>query len=137
MHLEEPKLQTMLVTIGAFRHPKHRTSKPYDSSLLRRGSAGYPNKKAKKNIYIYIEIARDLFSLPIMLRALSCFFFSFSPAFLRHNDGGDGNENGIKAIGLFVTARLQRESASFHVLSRTGTQDNNFLFLFLNFDTVL
>ena len=24
-----------------------------------------------------------------------------------------------------------------HVLSRTGTQDRNFLFLFLNFDTVL
>ena len=24
-----------------------------------------------------------------------------------------------------------------HVLSRTGTQDSNFLFLFLNFDTVL
>ena len=85
VHLEEPKLQTMLVTIGAFRHPKHRTSKPYDSSLLRRGSAGYPNKKAKKKKYIYIEIARDLFSLPIMLRALSCFFFSFSPAFPRHN----------------------------------------------------
>ena len=28
-------------------------------------------------------------------------------------------------------------NAYFHVLSRTGTQDNNFLFLFLNFDTVL
>ena len=25
----------------------------------------------------------------------------------------------------------------FHVLSRTGTKDNNFLFLFLNFDAVL
>ena len=37
---------------------------------------------------------------------------------------------------LTVVALLQRESAYFHVLSRTGTQDNNFLFLFPNFDTV-
>ena len=37
---------------------------------------------------------------------------------------------------LAVVALLQRESAYFHVLSRTGTQDNNFLFLFLNFDRV-
>ena len=37
---------------------------------------------------------------------------------------------------LAVIARLQRESAQFHVLSRTGAQDNNFPFLFLNFDTV-
>ena len=62
------------------------------------------------------------------------------------NDDGDGNENGKKAIGLdwqnnnfarasrffvhffAVVARLQRESAWIHVLSRTGTQDNNFLF---------
>ena len=36
-----------------------------------------------------------------------------------------------------VVARLQRESALFHFLSRTGTQDNDFVFLFLNFDTVL
>ena len=71
------------------------------------------------------------------------------------NDDGDGKENGKKAIGvdwqnnnvaralrLFVhffavTARLQSESAKIHVLSRTGTQANPFLFLFLNFDTVL
>ena len=71
------------------------------------------------------------------------------------NDNGDGNENSKKAIGLIsknnnfarasrfyvhfsaVIARLQRESAKFHVLSRTGTQENNFLFLLLNFDTVL
>ena len=73
------------------------------------------------------------------------------------NDDGDSNENGKKkkAIGLdwqnngfarawrffvhfvAVVARLQRESASFHVVSRTaGTQDNEFIFLFLNFDTV-
>ena len=62
------------------------------------------------------------------------------------NDDADGNENGKKAIGLIsktttfhvyhaffvhffaVIARLQRESAWIHVLSRTGTQDNNFLF---------
>ena len=36
-----------------------------------------------------------------------------------------------------VVARPQRESAQFHVFSRTGTKDNNFPFLFLNFDTVL
>ena len=36
-----------------------------------------------------------------------------------------------------VIARLQRARAKFHVLSRTGTQENNFLFLLLNFDTVL
>ena len=40
------------------------------------------------------------------------------------NDDADGKENGKKAI----IARLQRESAWIHVLSRTGTQDNNFLF---------
>ena len=62
------------------------------------------------------------------------------------NDDADGNENGKKAKGLIsktttlhvhhaffvhffaVVARLQRESAWIHVLSRTGTQDNNFLF---------
>ena len=71
------------------------------------------------------------------------------------NDDGDSNENGKKAIGLdkqnnnfapasrfFVhfsaaVARLQRETTQFHVLSRTKTEDNNFLFLFLNFDAVL
>ena len=35
-----------------------------------------------------------------------------------------------------VVARLQREAAEFHVLSRTRTKDN-FLFLFLNFDAGL
>ena len=71
------------------------------------------------------------------------------------NDDGDGDESCKKAIGLdkqnnnfgsslrffvhflAVVARLQRVIAEFHVLSRTGTQDNNFRFLFLNFDTVL
>ena len=36
-----------------------------------------------------------------------------------------------------VVARLQRETSKFHVLSRTGTPDNNFLFLFLSLSTVL
>ena len=66
---------------------------------------------------------------------------------LSNDDGdgdGDGNENGKKAVGLdwqnnnfarvsrffvyflAVVARLLSESASFHVLSRTGTQNNNF-----------
>ena len=72
-----------------------------------------------------------------------------------HNNDGDGNENDKKAIGLdkqsnnfarashffvhfsAVAARLQRETDKFHVLSRMGTKDNNFLFLFLNFDAVL
>ena len=35
-----------------------------------------------------------------------------------------------------VVARLHRESALFHFLSRTGTQDIDFLPLFLNFNTV-
>ena len=70
------------------------------------------------------------------------------------NDDGSRNENGKKAIGLdwqnnnsarvsrffvhflAVVARLRRKSAYFHVLSRTCTQDNDFLFLFLNLDTV-
>ena len=69
------------------------------------------------------------------------------------NDDGDGNEDGKKAIGsdwqtttlhvhhalhffVVAAARLQRESALFHVRSRTRTQDNDFPFLFLNFDTV-
>ena len=69
------------------------------------------------------------------------------------NDDGDVNKNGKKAIGLdwqnnnfacasrlFVhffafTAQLRLENAYFHDLSRTGTQDNLFPFLFLNFDT--
>ena len=69
-------------------------------------------------------------------------------------DDGNGNENGKKAIGLdwqnknsarvsrfFVhslafVAPLRRKSAYFHLLSRTCTQENYFLFLFLNFDTV-
>ena len=38
---------------------------------------------------------------------------------------------------LAVVARLRHESNKFHVLSRTGKQHNNSLFLSLNFDTVL
>ena len=57
----------MLVTIGA-QLPNHTTPlSPAETP------AGYPNKKAKKKKKK--EIARDLFSLPIMLRALSRFFF--------------------------------------------------------------
>ena len=66
------------------------------------------------------------------------------------NDDGDGRENVKKPIGLCflcmcnalffvhffaVTSRLRRENAQFDGLWRTWTQDN-FLFLFLNFDTV-
>ena len=65
------------------------------------------------------------------------------------NDDDDRDKNGTKAIGLdkqnnnffvhlsAVVARLQLETGYFHVLSRTGTKDNNFLFLFLNFDAIL
>ena len=35
-----------------------------------------------------------------------------------------------------VTALLRRENAYFHVLWRTWTQDHDFLFLLLNFDTI-
>ena len=60
------------------------------------------------------------------------------------NDDGDGNENGKKAIGLdfqnkyFARDDFARASrAYFQVLWRTWTQDNDNLFLFLNFNTVL
>ena len=50
------------------------------------------------------------------------------------------NNNFALTSGFFVhffvvVARRPRETASFHVLSRTGTQDKNFLVLFLNFAT--
>jgi len=68
------------------------------------------------------------------------------------NEDGDDNENGNKPIGLdWQNNNLARGShflvhsfadydakmlIKFHVLSRTGTQNNtNFPFLFLNFDT--
>ena len=68
------------------------------------------------------------------------------------NDDGDVFENGKKATGLdrqnnnfarasrffvhffAVIARLRRENAYFHVLWRTRTQHNDFLFIFLTFD---
>ena len=74
------------------------------------------------------------------------------------NDDGDGNENGKKAIGLdwqnnnFVRASLflYISLPSLHDYNvkmpkftppppkaKAGTQDSHFLFLFLNFDTVL
>ena len=51
------------------------------------------------------------------------------------------NNNFARESRLFVyffavVARLQRETSYFHVSWRTWTQDNNFLFLFLNFDTL-
>ena len=66
----------MLVTIGASWHPRRPTSKPFDASLHRRGSTGYLNKKAKKKKKN--RNRADLFSLAIMLRALSCSFFLLS-----------------------------------------------------------
>ena len=78
----------------------------------------------------------------------------YSIGSLSKNDSDD-NENIKIAIGLdwqnnnfartsrffvhfyAVVARLQRETAFFPILSRTCTQDNNYLFLYLNFDTVL
>ena len=71
------------------------------------------------------------------------------------NDDGDGNENGKKAIGLHKQnnnfARASRffvhpsavvddyneKLPNFAFCRRTGTKDNVFLFLFLNFDAVL
>ena len=67
------------------------------------------------------------------------------------NDDGNGTKNGNKLICLdwqnnnfahasrffvhffAIIAQLQHEK----VFSRTGTQNNNFLFLFLNLDTIL
>ena len=69
-----------------------------------------------------------------------------------NNSDGDVDKNGKKEIGLVwqnnnfecashffvhffaVTAQLLRENAQFHNLSGMRTQDNNFPFLFLNFD---
>ena len=68
---------------------------------------------------------------------------------------GDSNKNGKRTISLdkqnndfarasrsfvnfsAVVARLQCETAKFHVLSRTGTKGSNFLFLFQNFYTAV
>ena len=52
------------------------------------------------------------------------------------------NNNIARASRFFVhffaaTARLRRESAYFHVLWRAKKQDNDFLFLFLNFDAII
>ena len=61
------------------------------------------------------------------------------------NDDNDGNENGknfarasrFSVHFVAVVALLQSESAYFQIFSRTGTQNNKFLFLFLNFETIL
>ena len=66
---------------------------------------------------------------------------------LNNDDGEKGkiaigldwqNNNSARASCFFVhfftvTARLRRNNAYFHVLWRTWTQDNEFIFLFLNF----
>ena len=65
-------------------------------------------------------------------------------------DDGGGNENDKKATGLvqqhnsfarrsrLLSRRCKMEVPNFtFFFLRTGTQDNNFPFLFLNFDTVL
>ena len=56
---------------------------------------------------------------------------------LRPQKSNRFNNNIAHASRFFVhffaaTARLRRETAQFHVLWRTKTEDNNFLFLFLN-----
>ena len=61
------------------------------------------------------------------------------------NDDNDGNENGknfarasrFSVHFVAVVALLQSGSANFYIFSRTGTQNNKFLFLFLNFETIL
>ena len=52
------------------------------------------------------------------------------------------NNNFARAPRFFVhffavTARLRRGTPGFHVFWRTWTQDDDFVFVFLNFDTVL
>ena len=66
---------------------------------------------------------------------------------LNRDDDGDGNENGKKAIGLDWQnnnfARASRFFVHFFFAYAAGLQresaygDKDFLFLFLNFDTVL
>ena len=67
------------------------------------------------------------------------------------NDDDDGNENGKKAIGLISKTRTLHVHHAFLYISLPSlhyynkvpnftfcrTHDNNFLFLFLNSDTVL
>ena len=84
----------------------------------------------------------------------------FSLRSLCNDDGDgdcDGNENGTKSDRFRLTIKkttllvhhaflyisqpslhdYNLKVSPFHVLLRTGTQDNNFLFLFLDFDTVV
>ena len=109
----------------------------------------------KENEALFLSVS-SMIGFTAAASAFFCFFISTFTELIGSlsNDDGDGNENGEKAIGLdwqknnysrasrffvhffAVVARLRRENPYFHVLSRTGTQDNNFLFLFLNFDTV-
>ena len=82
-----------------------------------------------------------IFLADVLLSSLS----SVHDLTVRSLSNGDSNENGEKALGLdwqnnhfarasrfsvhflAIVARLPREYAYFHVSSRTGTQDNNFL----------
>ena len=82
----------------------------------------------------------------IALNYLNVYGLSSTASVILGSLSNDGNENSNKPIGLdwqnnnfarasrvfvhllAVVARLQRESAWIHVLSRTGIQDNNFLF---------
>ena len=64
-----------------------------------------------------------------------------SPRTAKKTIGLDWQNNNFPRASLFsvhffaVAARVQRENALFQALSRTWTQDNDFLFLFLKFDT--
>ena len=82
----------------------------------------------------------------IALNYLNVYGLSSTASVILGSLSNDGNENSNKPIGLdwqnnnfarasrvfvhllAVVARLQRESAWIHVLSRTGIQDNYFLF---------
>ena len=113
---------------------------------------------------MYNVIVSSNFSLmhalvwPFKLKLLpSCFYHWYDRDIIGSwsNDDGDINENRKKAISVdwqnnssarashffstffAITAQLRCENASyFHVLWKTWTQHNDFLFLFLNFDTV-
>ena len=76
------------------------------------------------------------------------FFFHRVTIGSLRNDHRDSNENGKKQNNNFARASrflyislpslhdYDVKLPNFTSLSRTGTQDNDFLFLFLNFDTV-
>ena len=59
------------------------------------------------------------------------FFFSRIPVVLENHRSSQGER------GAHPLHPPPRSAPEFHVLSRAGTKDNNFLFLFLNFDAAL